>query len=135
MSLDAFLNPIETDKVFEFTVSDRFKNKDGSVAKIKMRTITQAENDALIKRCQIKETAKNGAVSTRLDTMKYQDLVILECIVEPNFASEEVCKKMCVVDPALAIKKIFTPAEYMVLLNKVNECMGNILEAENEAKN
>ena len=64
MSLDAFLNPIETEQVFEFTVSDRFKNKDGSIATIKMKTLTQAENDAIIKRCQIKETGKNGVVST-----------------------------------------------------------------------
>lgn len=135
MSLDAFLNPIETEQVFEFTVSDRFKNKDGSIATIKMKTLTQAENDAIIKRCQIKETGKNGVVSTRLDTMKYQDMLILECIVEPNFTSEEFCKKMGVVDPALALKKLFTPAEYIEIINHVNDCMGNILQAGDEAKN
>ena len=62
-------------------------------------------------------------------------MLILECIVEPNFASEEFCKKMGVVDPALALKKLFTPAEYIEIINHVNDCMGNILQAGDEAKN
>lgn len=115
--LNAFLNPSEKLKIKEITVSNRFKNEDGSLATIKIRQLSQIENDQLIKRC-MKQSIEKGIPVERLDNLKYKDEFLMACIVEPNFRDPKFPQAMNCVDPIDAMKKCFTAAEYNKILSE-----------------
>lgn len=133
--LEYFLNPTEKQEVKEIIVSNRFKDEKGNPATIKLRAITQAENDALIKKCTYREKNRNGTVSETFDKEKYTATLMLNCIIEPNFKSEEFTKKMGVADPVDAIRKLFLPGEYTKISEALLDLMGLNMNIGEQAKN
>lgn len=127
--LDPFLNPTSlAEEVKEIVVSERFLDENKKPATIKIKTLNQLENDAILKKCRIKEKQTNGVINERIDYLKYQDELILASIVEPNFRSEKFTLAMGVVDPIEGVKKLFTPTEYLKLVEAVT---GNVTDYNN----
>lgn len=135
-SLNAFLNPKNDGKEkIKLVVSDRFKDEKGKPAHIVIKSITQYENDLLLKRCRVRNKNSNGVVNEQLDAMKYQDELILYCIEEPNFRSEEFTKAMGVLDPIEGIKKLFTPNEYLKIVAEITKMVSDYNVSEDDVKN
>ena len=132
--LEYFLHPVEEVEIKEIVISERFKGADGKPATIKIKAITQDENNSLIKRCSIREKGANGLINETVDRQKYICELILSCCVEPNFREPEFVTKMGVANPADALTKIFLPGEFSKLSEEVLKIigMGDILE---QAKN
>lgn len=136
--LEYFLKPLDDIKTKDVVVSNRFKDEKGKPAVIKLRSITQSENNAIMKRCTIREKNRQGLIVENLDKTKYNSELILACIVEPNFKSPEFVKAMGVASPSDALDKLFLPGEFAKLTDAVLEIMGlsnddnNIIE---QAKN
>lgn len=122
--LEYFLNPTEKQETKEITVSERFKDEKGNLATIKIRSITQSENDALIKKCTVREKNRQGVVTEVFDKTRYSALLMLACIVEPNFKSPEFAERMGVVDPCDAIRALFLPGEYAKISEALLDLMG-----------
>ena len=133
--LEYFLNPTLQQETKEIVVSNRFKDEKGKLAKIKLRAITQAENDALIKKCTYREKNRNGSITETFDKEKYTAQLILNCIIEPNFKSEEFVSKMGTADPVDAIRKLFLPGEYATISEAILDLMGLTTNIGEQAKN
>lgn len=117
--LSAFLNPVEKDEKKEVVISKRFLNEDGTPAAFVIRTITQAENNALIRRA----TRFEKGVET-LDRTKYNSLIVLASVVEPNFADKEICDAYGVLDPAEVPARMLRPGEFTKLIEAISELNG-----------
>ena len=133
--LDYFINGANETETREITVSDRFKDEKGNLATIKIKSITQAENDALIKRATIKQKNRNGTVTEIIDKERYTATLLLNCIVEPDFQSSEFVSKMGVADPVDALMKLFRPGEYAKISEAVLDLMGINMDIGDVAKN
>lgn len=124
-SLECFLKPEKSEEVIEVVISKRFKDEKGKPATIKIKAITEEENNAIAKKCTIKEkNQRTGIVSEHLDRSKYLAELILACVKEPNFKSEEFVTAMGTADPVEALRKLFLPGEYTALSEKVLSVVG-----------
>lgn len=133
--LEYFLNPTKDVEIRELVVSDRFKDEKGKPAKIKLKSITQAENDALIRKNTFREKNRNGGMTETFNKESYTASLMLACIVEPNFKSEEFCKAMGTADPIDALRKLFLPGEYTKITEALLELMGLDSNIGEQAKN
>lgn len=123
-ALDAFLNPEKgIEEIKEITISDRFKNPDGSLATIKLKRICVADNDAIMEKCK-KVIERNGQKVLVTDTKKYEMNLLLACIVEPNFQDPEFLSKLKMSSAEVAISRIFTVGEYAKIVSELSELLG-----------
>ncbi len=80
--LSAFLHPEAVQETKEVIISERFKDKDGAVVPFTIKALSQAENEAISKRCQ-----KSGK---EIDNIEYTQRIVVAGTVEPNFADKEL---------------------------------------------
>lgn len=132
--LEYFLKPIEEREVLEIEVSNRFRGADGKPATIKVKSITQAQNNSLIKNCTTVTKGKNGQHTESLDRQKYVTELILSCVIEPNFRDASFVQAMGVASPKDALEKLFLPGEYAKISEAVLTVMG-MGDLVEEAKN
>ena len=134
--LSAFLHPVEPAvQVKEIVISTRFQDENGKPVPFKVKSLTQEENDLLIKKATITRKGKSG-MEEKFDSMSYRRALILAGTVEPDFSSEEMCKAYGVLDPALVPGKMLKAGEFSALANAISELSGfGEEEAEEEAKN
>lgn len=133
--LSAFLNPEVIEKTKEIVISDRFKDENGELATVKIRSLSQSDNEKLIASAT-KRIKKRGVEEEYFDKILYNKRLVLESVVEPDLRSEELCKAYGVIDPLDVASKMFWIGEHNKLLAEIAK-ISNInldLEAE-EAKN
>lgn len=135
-TLKGFLQPSIMDETTEVIISNRFKGEDGKPLPFKLRKIDQATADALLKRCRI-QTKSNGQILESLDSSKYTNLLVLECVVEPNFKDKEICDYYKTADPALVPGRMLSVGEFAKLSNAILEFndLDTNEKIENEVKN
>lgn len=121
--LNAFLNPVSTELTKQVVVSKRFKDEKGQDAPFVIRTITQEQNDAIIKK-SLKQQKNRGMVQEIVDDAKYRKKLVLACVVEPNFSSEEMCKAYGTLDPEEVPAKMLLSGEFALLVNEIMELNG-----------
>ncbi len=80
--LAAFLHPEAVQETKEVFISERFKDKDGAAVPFTIKALSQAENEAISKRCQ-----KGGK---EIDNIEYTQRIVVAGTVEPNFADKEL---------------------------------------------
>ena len=95
--LSAFLHPEPMDITKEIIISDRFK-EDGKPVPFKIRTISQAENDALVKKAQKVDMVRGRRIQYQ-DDQKYTNSLIVACTVQPDFRDAELCQAYGTLDP------------------------------------
>lgn len=83
--LSAFLHPETVQETKEVVISQRFKDKDEKVVPFTIKALSQAENEAISKRCQQKSRGKD-----EIDNIEYTQRIVVAGTVEPNFADKEL---------------------------------------------
>ena len=116
--LQGFLQPSPMDETTEVVISERFKGEDGKPLAFKIRKIDQETANSLLKKCQRTKTV-NGQSVRETDNVKYSNLLILQCVVEPNFRDAEMCEYYKVIDPADIPGRMFSLGEYSRLSDAI----------------
>lgn len=133
--LSAFLNPEVREQTKEIVISDRFRDENGNPATVKIRSLSQSENEKLIASAT-RRIKKHGVEEDYFDKILYNKRLVLESVVEPDLRSEELCRAYGVLDPLDVAGRMFWIGEHNKLLAEIAK-ISNIsldLEAE-EAKN
>ena len=104
----------------------------------KIKTITEEENDAIRKASMI-PIKKNGIVRKELDGVRYARELMIACVVEPNFKSNELCEFYKTLDPLEVPGRMLRAGEYNALSRAISKLNGfdedSTEELEEEAKN
>lgn len=133
MSLDAFLNPPEEGKKIKITM-DRFKDNEGNPGVIEIGTISAEKNAEIVRSC--KTYKKQGGIQIEaFDSMQYQEKLMLEMIISPNFRDRQFVEKFNTLSPTEAIKRCFNVEEYTKITNAINSLIGDNTDLLEEAKN
>lgn len=135
--LSAFLHPEPMDITKEIIISDRFK-EDGKPVPFKIRTISQAENDALVKKAQKVDMVRGRRIQYQ-DDQKYTNSLIVACTVQPDFRNAELCQAYGTLDPLEVPGKMLLSGETAKLVEAIMTLNGFTIqppeEEEEEAKN
>ena len=116
--LAGFLQPSPMDETKEVIISERFKGEDGKPLPFKIRKIDQETANSLLKKCQRTRTV-NGQQQRETDNARYSNMLILHCVVEPNFRDAEMCEYYKVVDPADIPGRMLSLGEYSRLSDEI----------------
>jgi hypothetical protein len=121
----------------EIIISDRFK-EDGKPVPFKIRTISQAENDALVKKAQKVDMVRGRRIQYQ-DDQKYTNSLIVACTVQPDFRDAELCQAYGTLDPLEVPGKMLLSGETAKLVEAIMNLNGFTIqspeEEEEEAKN
>lgn len=122
--LNAFLHPVRpTVEEKEVIISTRFQDENGKPVPFKIRSLTQAENEQLMKKATKKKKINGQEVEYR-DDMQYSREIVLAATLEPDFSNEEMCKTYGVLDPSLVPSKMLMTGEYQRLVAAISDLSG-----------
>lgn len=130
--LSAFLHPVTEKKEKEVVISDRFQDEKGNPIPFKIRSLSQEENESLMKKARrVRKTGQEEFNST-----EYMRYLVVAATVEPDFSSKEVCDHFGVIDPSLVPGKMLMSGEYSLLVQEITKLSGfNQDDIEGLAKN
>lgn len=134
--LKGFLQPSPMEETKEVIISDRFKDENGKPLPFKLRKIDSETSEALMKRCRRKERV-NGQIITEVDNAKYTKLLVLACVVSPNFKDSEMCDFYEVINPEDVPSRMLSIGEFSRLSDEIMKFndFDTPEEIENEVKN
>ena len=134
--LKGFLQPSPMEETKEVIISDRFKDENGKPLPFKLRKIDSETSEALMKRCRRKERV-NGQIITEVDNAKYTKLLVLACVVSPNFKDPEMCDFYKVINPEDVPSRMLSIGEFSRLSDEIMKFndFDTPEEIENEVKN
>ena len=132
--LSAFLNPVVSNEEKEVVISKRFVDEKGNPIPFKIRAITQAENDQIIKASK-RSVKVNGVMQEKLDTTEMGRRLVVEGTVYPDFRDSELCNGYGTMNPYEVPGKMLLAGEYSNLLAEINKLSGFDVDVEEEAKN
>jgi hypothetical protein len=122
--LKAFMKPPVTDTTEDVIISDRFTDEDGKVQPFKIRIISQEIYESLHNQAS-RPIKKNGVViGSQTDSAKYGNLLIVACVVYPNFKDSELCNYYKTKDPLDVPRRMLTAGEFNKLVKAVNRING-----------
>ena len=116
--LSAFLHPVSLNEEKEVVISKRFVDEKGNPVPFKIRTVSQEENDRLVK-AATRKYKENGQTIERLDDLDYTRRLMVAATVEPDFSSKEMCDAYGVLDPLLVPGKMLIAGEYASLVREI----------------
>lgn len=116
--LKGFLQPSPMEETKEVIISDRFKDENGKPLPFKLRKIDSETSEALMKRCRRKERV-NGQIITEVDNAKYTKLLVLACVVSPNFKDAEMCDYYKVINPEDVPSRMLSIGEFSRLSDEI----------------
>lgn len=130
--LSAFLHPVTEKKEKEVVISDRFQDEKGNPIPFKIRSLSQEENESLMKKARrIRKTGQE-----EFNSAEYMRYLVVAATVEPDFSSKEVCDHFGVIDPSLVPGKMLLSGEYSLLVREITNLSGfNQDDIEGLAKN
>ena len=131
--LSAFLHPATDGLEKDVVLSDRFKDEKGNLVPVKIRALTQDENEQ-IRRASTHRVQKNGQPMDEFNPDEFNHRMVLKAVVDPSLSSEDICKQLGVLDPLLVPGKLFLAGEYAKLVAEINRISG-FGTVEEEAKN
>ena len=132
--LSAFLNPVSNNEEKEVVISRRFVDEKGDPIPFKIRAITQAENDQIIKASK-RSVKVNGVIQEKLDTTEMSRRLVVEGTVYPDFRDSELCNGYGTMNPYEVPGKMLLAGEFSNLLAEINALSGFDVDVEEEAKN
>lgn len=133
-------------KLQEFLTANKVENAVTNEVDIKpfpfpfvVKTITEAENKAIQKSCQITEfNKKTQRKEQRTDSQAYLTKLVVACTVDPCFKDAALQEAYGVVGAEALVEKLLTPGQYAALLQAVNDINNfdtDMQELVDEAKN
>lgn len=117
--LKAFLKPSITEMTNSVTISNRFKDENGNLAQFEIKSITQEQNDALIKASTKIVQGKRGQREEIFNKIQYQARLVLECTAMPNFRDPEMLQAYGVIDPLELPGKMLLSGEFAKLADSI----------------
>ena len=108
--LENFLKPINEKVYADIVPSKRFKDSDGNYAVWKIQSISEDENDAII---------KASTHNNERNFNEYEENLILATVVEPKLNDERLCKAYNCNDPGKIVKKMLLAGEYRKLIGAI----------------
>ncbi len=137
-SLQDFLNVNPVDNVTDdVIISDRFKDKDGNVMKFKIKAMTNDEFEE-IRKAAASISTKKGKRTINFDTKRFNELVVINNTLDPNFKDAESIKKLGCITPEQYLNKVLLAGEIVELSQQIQTLSGFELEMDElveEAKN
>lgn len=143
-----FLHPISVAEEKEVIVSRRFvqrddkgepildKNGDMIPKPFKVKAISQAENDALVKAATLTYKDRTGAKVQNFDRQKYVRSLIVAGTKDPDFREKELCDAFGTLDPEEVPGRMLYAGEYQRLADAISELSGfDDGDVEGEVKN
>ena len=121
--IKAFLLPPVMEETKEVVITNRAKGPDGKPIPFKLRRIDQETNSKLVKQAQKKKKV-NGQIVTELDNARFGNLLILACVIEPDFKNSEICAYYKTVDPLEVPERMLSSGEYAKLMEEINKLNG-----------
>lgn len=121
--IKAFLLPPVMEETKEVVITNRAKGPDGKPIPFKLRRIDQETNSKLVKQAQKKKKV-NGQIVTELDNARFGNLLILACVIEPDFKNSEICAHYKTVDPLEVPERMLSSGEYAKLMEEINKLNG-----------
>lgn len=121
--IKAFLLPPVMEETKEVVITNRAKGPDGKPIPFKLRRIDQETNSKLVKQAQKKKKV-NGQIVTELDSARFGNLLILACVIEPDFKNSEICDHYKTVDPLEVPERMLSSGEYAKLMEEINKLNG-----------
>lgn len=121
--IKAFLLPPVMEETKEVVITNRAKGPDGKPIPFKLRRIDQETNSKLVKQAQKKKKV-NGQIVTELDSARFGNLLILACVIEPDFKNSEICAYYKTVDPLEVPERMLSSGEYAKLMEEINKLNG-----------
>lgn len=121
--IKAFLLPPVMEETKEVVITNRAKEPDGKPIPFKLRRIDQETNSKLVKQAQKKKKV-NGQIVTELDSARFGNLLILACVIEPDFKNSEICAHYKTVDPLEVPERMLSSGEYAKLMEEINKLNG-----------
>lgn len=134
-SLTEFLlaNPVDTIEK-EVVVSKRIVDENGQMLKFKVRPMLNEQYLEYQNQCTVPK--KGGKID--FNTKRFNQLVILNHTVEPNFRSAELIQQAGVATPEQLLNKILLAGEIQILSEQIREVSGfadSLDELVDEVKN
>lgn len=130
---DFLLNNTVENLTEEVIVSDRFK-VDGEILKFKIKAVNPDEFSDLQKQCT--KVGKKGKVN--FDSKMFNEQLIINYTVDPNFKNAEVVKKAGCMTPEQLVNKVLLAGEVATLVEEISALSGfdkDLEELREEAKN
>ena len=121
--IKAFLLPPVMEETKEVVITKRAVGEDGKPVPFKLRRIDQETNNKLVRQSQRKKKV-NGRIITELDTTRFGNLQILECVIDPDFKNSELCAYYKTVDPLDVPGRMLSSGEYAKLMEEINKLNG-----------
>lgn len=133
--LSAFLHPVKMQEEKEVVISGRFQDENGNPVPFKIRSLTQAENDAIASKSR--RTRKvNGQMQEYLDPVENSRRIVVAATLEPDFSDRELCEAYGTMDPLEVPGRMLKSGEYSKLLSAIMDLSGfDLNSVEDEAKN
>lgn len=132
-NLDVFLTPPVEEEEREVVISKRWRDENGDPVPFKIRAISGAENDAIIKKA-----SKFNKITKQkeLDTSDYSNRLIVAATVYPDFSSVEMLEYYGAGrDPLLVPGKMLLAGEIAKLMTEISSLSGFDEDPEEEVKN
>ena len=142
-----FLHPVAVQEEREVVVSRRFVQRDEKGEPIlgpdgeaipkffRVRAISQAENDALVKAATMSYRDRTGAKVKDFDRQKYVRSLIVAATVEPDFRDKALCEGFGTLNPEEVPGKMLLAGEFQKLADAISELSGfDDGDAEGEVK-
>lgn len=133
--LSAFLHPVKMQEEKEIVISNRFQDENGNPVPFKIRSLTQAENDAISSKSR--RTRKvSGQMQEYLDPVENSRRIVVAATLEPDFSDRELCEAYGTMDPLEVPGRMLKSGEYSKLLSAIMDLSGfDLNSVEDEAKN
>ncbi|CEK34301.1 XkdN-like protein,hypothetical protein,Phage XkdN-like protein [[Clostridium] sordellii] len=111
-------NPIDN-LTEDVIISDRFKNEN-EILKFKIKAVSPDEFSELQKQCT--KVGKKGKVN--FDSKMFNDQLIINYTVEPNFKDADAIKKAGCMTPEQLLNKVLLAGEVATLVEEISTLSG-----------
>ncbi|MDU7067850.1 MAG: phage portal protein [Clostridium perfringens] len=131
--MDFLINNTIENLTEEVVISDRFK-VDGEILKFKIKAVTPDEFSDLQKQCT--KIGKKGKMN--FDSKMFNEQLIVNYTVEPNFKDAESIKRAGCITPEQLLNKTLLAGEVATLVEQISTLSGfdkDLEELREEAKN
>src|SRR5690625_2259413 len=123
MSLQEFLNANPIDNLTdEVVISDRFKDKEGKLLKFKIKAMNSDEFEDLRKKSM--NVSANKRRRVELDLKQFNNAIVINFTLEPNFKDVESIKKLGCMTPEQYLNKVLLPGEISELSSQIQQLSG-----------
>ena len=134
--LQDYLNSMSSDITDDVAVSERFVDKKGNLLKFKIKSMSYDDYESARIQATIMPKRKNEQI--RFDSKIFNDKIIINNVIDPNFKDAESIKKKGCATPEQYLHETLLHGEINELANKISALSGfdkDFDEEINEAKN